>query len=347
VLDCQWIQQLHTYGLLSASFRPPEHIVAIRSLVRHREMLVQYHSAHIQHMQKALTVMNLRLTNVLSDIAGVTGLKIIRAIIAGEHNPQILSQMRDERCAKSEEEIAKSLEGYYKPEQIFVLKQALELYDFYEQQLKACDLELDLLYQQFEPPQNPSSPTPTNRKRKRRKNQPYTDITPGLYRMAGVDLTVIDGVDELTVQKVLSEIGTDMSKWPTVKHFTSWLHLCPNNKITGGKVQQTSVQKTHNRATIALRVAASSLAKSNSSLGAFYRRMRARIGPSAAVTATAHKLARIFYVMVKEKTAYQDLGATYYEQRFRNQVLHNLTKQASRLGFRLEPALTILPSQVS
>ncbi len=247
VLDCQWIQQLHTYGLLSASFRPPEQIVAIRSLVRHREMLVRYRSAHIQHMQKALTVMNVRLTNVLSDISGVTGLKIIRAIVAGERNPKKLAQYRNERCAKSEAEIAKSLEGHYKPEQVFVLKQAVELYDFYDQQLKNCDLELESLYQQFNPPEDPSTPPPTPRTTKRRKNQAHFNLASALYRMTGVDLTQIDGVDELTIQKVLSETGTDMSKWPTSKHFTSWLHLCPNNKITGGKIQHSGVQPTQNR----------------------------------------------------------------------------------------------------
>ena len=337
VLDCQWIQQLHTYGLLSASFRPPEQIVAIRSLVRHREMLVRYRSAHIQHMQKALTVMNVRLTNVLSDISGVTGLKIIRAIVAGERNPKKLAQYRNERCAKSEAEIAKSLEGHYKPEQVFVLKQAVELYDFYDQQLKNCDLELESLYQQFNPPEDPSTPPPTPRTTKRRKNQAHFNLASALYRMTGVDLTQIDGVDELTIQKVLSETGTDMSKWPTSKHFTSWLHLCPNNKITGGKIQHSGVQPTQNRRSTALRVAAASLTHSNSALGAYYRRMRARQGAPAAITSTAHKLARIIYTMLKNRKPYHDLGVDYYEQQYRSRVLRNLGRQAARLGFRLEP----------
>jgi len=348
VLDCQWIQQLHTYGLLSASFRPPEHIVAIRSLVRHREMLVQYRSAHIQHMQKALTVMNLRLTNVLSDITGVTGMKILRAIIAGERDPQVLAQFRDERCAKTEAEIAKSLEGHYKPEQVFVLQQAVELYDFYDQQLQHCDAELEALYRQFEPPENPGTPPPVSRTTKRRKNQAYFDLAPALYRMSGgIDLTQIDGVDELTIQKVLSETGTDMSKWPTVKHFASWLRLCPNNKITGGKVKQTGVQPTQNRASTALRVAAASLKHSNSALGAYYRRVRARSGAPAAVTATAHKLARIIYAMLKDGKPYHDVGADYYEQHYRVRVLRNLNRQAAKLGFRLEPAAPAPAKQVS
>jgi hypothetical protein len=208
VLDCQWIQQLHTYGLLSASFRPPDQIVAIRSIVRHREMLVQYRSSHIQHMQKALTQMNLRLTNVLSDITGVTGLKIIRAIVAGEHNPKVLASYREPGCKKSEAEITKSLEGHYKREHLFALKQALELYDFYDRQLRECDTELEDLYQQFGPPEDPGTPPPAPRHTKPRKNQAHFDLAPALYRMTGVDLTQIDGLDALTAQKVLSEIGT-------------------------------------------------------------------------------------------------------------------------------------------
>jgi len=339
VLDCQWIQQLHTYGLLSPSFRPPEQIVAIRSLVRHREMLVQYRSAHIQHMQKALTLMNLRLTNVLSDITGVTGLKIIRAIVAGERNPKLLAGFREPGCKKSEAEIAKSLEGHYKREHLFALKQALELYDFYDRQLRECDAELEALYQQFDPPEDPGTPPPAPRQAKRRKNQAHFDLAPALYRMTGVDLTQIDGLDALTVQKVLSETGTDMSKWPSEKHFASWLRLCPNNKITGGKVIQTGVQPTQNRASTALRVAAASLTRSDSALGAYYRRMRARHGAPSAITATAHKLARIIYFMLKDRKPYHDFGADYYEQQYRTRVLRNLNRQAARLGFRLEPAV--------
>jgi transposase len=342
VLDCQWIQQLHTYGLLNPSFRPPEQIAAIRSLVRHREMLVRYRSAHIQHMQKALTLMNVRLTNVLSDITGVSGLKIIRSILAGERNPHKLAQMRDERCKKSEAEIAKSLEGHYKREHVFALKQALELYDFYDQQLKACDAELEAMYREFDPPDDPGTPPPAPRRQKRRKNQAYFDLAPALYRLTGIDLTQIDGVDELTVQKVLSETGTDMSKWPTVKHFTSWLRLCPNNKITGGKVIHTGVQPTKNRASTALRVAAASLKNSDSALGAYYRRMRARLGTSEAITATAHKLARIIYIMLKERKPYHDFGSDYYEQQYRARVLRTLNRRATLLGFRLEPIVPVV-----
>lgn len=337
VLDCQWIQQLHTYGLLSASFRPPEQIVAIRSLVRHREMLVRYRSAHIQHMQKALTVMNVRLTNVLSDISGVTGLNIIRAIVAGERDPKRLASMRQAGCKKSEAEIEKSLEGHYKPEQVFILKQALESYDYYDQQLQNCDEELEKMYQQFEPPENPVTPPPAPRTRKRRKNQAHFDLATALHRMTGIDLTKIDGIDALTIQKVLSETGIDMTKWPTAKHFASWLCLCPNNKITGGKIIHTGVQPTKNRANAALRVAAASLTRSDSALGAFFRRKQARLGTPAAITATAHKLARIIYFLLKKQQPYHDFGSDYYEKQYRERVIRNLDRRAAKLGYSLQP----------
>ena len=337
VLDCQWIQQLHTYGLLQPSFRPPEQICAIRSLVRHRDMLIKYRSAHIQHMQKALNLMNVRLTNVLSDITGVTGMKIIRSIVAGERNPDVLASYRHGTCAKSGSEIAKSLEGHYKREHVFALKQALELYDFYEQQLCDCDLELEALYQEFDLPDEPGTPPPRPRKSKRRKNQPHFDLAQSLYRMTGVDLTCVDGLDSLTVQDILSEIGTDMGPWPTVKHFASWLRLSPNNKVTGGKVKQRGTQPSQNRANTAFRVAAQSLARSDCALGAFYRRIRARHGAPKAITATAHKLARIVYFMLKNKQPYFDPGADYYDEQYRARVIRSLQRRASKLGMRLEP----------
>jgi len=338
VEDSQWIQQLHTYGLLQASFRPPEQICAIRSFVRHRDMLIKYRSAHIQHMQKALTVMNLRLTNVLSDITGVTGMKIIRSIVAGERNPEVLASYRHSNCAKSQAEIAKSLEGNYKREHLFALKQAVELYDFYDQQLRDCDAELEVLYQEFDLPDEPGTPPPDPRKTKRRKNQPHFDLSQSLYRMTGVDLTAVDGLEAMTVQDILSEIGTDMSPWPTVKHFASWLRLSPNNKVTGGKVKQRGTLPSQNRANTAFRVAAQSLARSDCALGAFYRRIRARHGGPKAVTATAHKLARVVYFMLKNRQPYHDPGADYYEEQYRLRAIRNLQRRASKLGMRLEPA---------
>jgi transposase len=349
VVDCQWIQQLHTYGLLNASFRPPAQITALRSLVRHREMLVEYRSAHIQHMQKELIQMNLRLTSVLSDITGVSGMRIIRAILAGERNPQVLSSLRDEHCQKSETEIAKALEGHYQPEHLFALKQAVELYDFYEHQMADCDAELERMYKSLDSaPHPPANGAPTQRKPKsRRKNQAHFDLTAALYRVTGLNLTDIDGVDALTIQKVISEIGTDMSPWPTEKHFAAWLHLCPNNQVTGGKVKRRRVQRTQNRVSTALRVAAVSLHHSESALGAFYRRIQARSGSPAAVTATAHKLARIIYAMLKNNTPYRDEGVATYEQRYRERIIRNLNRQAYRFGYHLEPATSVVMQRVS
>jgi transposase len=341
VLDCQWIQQLHTYGLLRGSFRPPEEICAIRSLVRQRDMLVRYRAAHIQHMQKALQQMNVQLTNVLSDITGVTGMKIIRDIIAGLRDPYRLAQHRDKRCAKSEEEIIKSLEGNYRHEHLFALKQAVELYDVYEQKLCECDKELETLYRKFDAPQKPGEGNnlpPKPRTGKRRKNQAHFDLAASLYQVAGVDLTQVDGIDALTAQTIISEIGLDMTQWPTVKHFTSWLGLSPRNDVTGGKVKRRGTRKTKNRANTALRLGAQTLARGDSALAAFYRRMRARHGPPKAITATAHKLARIVYYMLKYQQDYIDPGTTYYEQQQRERAIRNLQRRARKLGFTLEPA---------
>ena len=341
VLDCQWIQQLHTYGLLSASFRPNEDIRAVRSLVRHREMLVQYRSSHIQHMQKALVQMNVRLTSVLSDITGVTGMQIIRAIVAGERAPKVLAAFRNHQCAKSSQEIEKALQGTYKREHIFALKQAVELYDFYDHQIKACDQELEALYQQFDPPDTPGTPPPATRSGKPRKNQANFDLAQSLFQMTGVDLTQIDGLDALTVQTILSITGFDMSSWPTAKHFASWLHICPNNKITGGKVKRRSTQPTQNRAAVALRIAAQTLRRSDSALGAFFRRIRTQHGTPVAITATAHKLARIIYAMLKNRVPYHDPGATYFEEQHREKTINYLKRRANSLGFSLEPIASV------
>jgi transposase len=336
VSACQWLQQLHTYGLLAASFRPPEHICAVRALVRQREMLIRYRAAHIQHMQKALTQMNIQLTQVISDITGVTGLKIIRAIVAGQHNPAELAQYRQSQCAKSEADIAKALEGNYRREHLFVLKQALKMYDFYGQQLEECDQELAAMYQEFEPAR-PATEPPNPKSGKRRKNQPFFDLAQELFRVTGVDLTQIDGLDALSVQTILSEVGTDLSPWPTVKHFASWLRLAPNNRITGGKVKGSSTGKTDNPATTAFRVAAQSLARSDSELGAFYRHIKVKHGAPKAVTATAHKLARIFYFMLKRREPYRDRGADYFQQQHKEKAIRNLKRRAAKLGLQLLP----------
>ena len=342
VSDCQWLYQLHTYGLLRGSFHPPDEIRALRTLARHRAMLVSYRAAHIQHMQKAMELMNLKLTYVLSDITGVTGMAIIRTILGGEHDPEVLARFRNAKCKYSEAEIAKALTGNYRREHLFALQQALALYDIYGQQIEAVDVELKGMYAELERPededensQSTTPPKPT--RRKTRKNQAHFDLATALYQMVGVDLTQIDGIQALTAQVVLTEAGLDMSKFRTEKHFTSWLALCPNNKVTGGKVKGRRTRKTDNRAATALRIAAQSLARSNSALGAFYRRIRAKHGAPKAIVATAHKLARIIYYMLKHRVDYHDPGASYYDQQQKERAIKRLQKQAERLGLQLLP----------
>ena len=344
VADCQWLYQLHSYGLLRGSFHPPEAIRAIRALARHRDMLISYRSRHIQHMQKALDLMNLKLTVVLGDITGQTGMRIIRAILAGERNPKKLAALRDPKCKHSEVEIAAALTGNYRREHLFTLQQAVELYDMYSQQMAAVDAEMEAMYVQLQPPSDPGQaggttpPNPHKPAKRSSKNQPAYDLTTALYRMAGVDLTQIDGINALTAQTILTEVGLDMSKWPTDKHFASWLGLCPNNKVTGGKVKRRHTRQTDNRAAAALRIAAQSLARSHCGLGAYYRSVKARSGAPVAVTATAHKLARIIYHMLKYQVDFHDAGAADFDQRHQQRAVNRLHKQAARLGFRLELA---------
>lgn len=335
VLDCQWLQQLHTYGLLQASFRPPEAITALRAVVRQRDMLIRYRSAHIQHMQKALQQMNLQLTQVLSDISGVTGMKILRSIIAGEQDPHTLAALRHGQCKHSEEDIAKALTGNYRPEHVFALQQAIALFDFYGEQIAECDVQLEKMYQHFEDAEakEPLAPRSTTR----RKNQPHFDLRKEMHRLLGIDLTAVDGFDALTVQVLISEIGTNVDAWPTVKHFTSWLGLSPNNKITGGKVKSRHTRKTNNRANNAFRLAAQSVARSDSATGAFYRRKCAQMGPAKAIVATAHKLARIFYTLLKSGEPYHDPGSSYYEEKYKARTVRSLQLKAAKLGMRLEP----------
>lgn len=341
VLDCQWIRQLHTYGLLSASFRPESDMVTLRAYLRQRDSLIRYRSAHILQMQKVLHLMNLQLTQVITDITGQTGMQIMRAMVAGEHDPVKLAQYRDPHCRSTQEEIAKALTGYYRSEHLFMLKQALELYDVYTEQIRACDAEIEQHYSALKPQfaePLPPLPPPT-KKRRRQGNMPDYDLRTYLYELTGVDLTEIDGLEVLSIQTILSEIGLDMSKWATVKHFTSWLRLAPHNDISGGRVLRRGTPKTRNRASQAFRMAAQSLKYSHSALGGYYRRMQAKHGSPKAITATAHKLARIFYFMLKDRKTYQDPGQNYYEQKYRERVIANLKRKAKELGLELVPNL--------
>jgi hypothetical protein len=337
--DCQWLQTLHTYGLLRGSFRPAEHIATWRAYVRQREALIKARSVHIQHMQKALEMMNLKLMSVISDITGVTGLKIIRAILAGERDPHTLAALRNNHCRQSETQIAKALHGHYRDEHLFLLQQARQSFDHFNAQIQSLDQRIEQAFSQFVPPP-PDKPADNPPPLHHSKNQPDYPLQPYLHRLAGVDLTRVDGLNVLSVQTILSEIGTDMSPWKTVKHFTSWLGLCPYNDKTGGKIIKRGSKKTKNRANTAFRLAALSLAHSNSALGAFYRRKRAALGAPKAITATAHKLARIVYTLLKYQREFSDPGVDYYEQRYQQRLLKNLKRKAAQLGYALIPADT-------
>ena len=340
VKDCQWLQELHTYGLLRGAFRPEDEVCVLRSYLRQRSMLVAMASRAVQHMQKALEQMNLKLTEVVSDITGKTGMTIIRAILAGERDPQVLATHRDKRCKHDQATIAKALEGHWRAEHLFALQQAVEQYDFLAQQLRACDRQIEACLQafvthvEFESPQ--SAPA---RKRRARRQQPSSfEVHAYLESMTGVDLTQIDGIDSLTALKIISEIGLDMTRWPTGKHFASWLGLCPGNKLSGGKRYRMRSKPTANRAATALRLAAQGLVNSHSALGAYYRRMRARLGAPKAITATAHKLARLVYSMLRYGTDYVDAGQQAYENKYRDRVLTNLQRKARAFGYQLVQA---------
>ncbi len=335
VQDCQWLQQLHTYGLLRSAFRPPEAICTLRAYLRQRSNLVSQVGTHIQHMQKALRQMNVLLDNVISDITGVTGMKIIRAIVAGERNAKRLAQYRDGRCKNDVATIEKSLRGHYREEHLFALRQAVELYDIYQEKIHACDEATERHLDCF---QSKAAPGDLPKKPKRKHNNATAfDGRGHLYRITGVDLTQIGGIDESIALKALSETGMDMNRWKTKKHFSSWLALSPCNKISGGKILSSRTKRTSNRATQAFRMAAYSVTNANSALGAYYRRMRSRLGGPKAITATAHKIAHIYYSMLKHGTEYVDKGQQYYERQYQDRALKNLRKRAADFGFSLTP----------
>ena len=332
VLDCQWLQQLMTYGLLRGAFRPADTVCALRSLSRQREMLLRSQGRQVQHMQKALTQMNIQLANVISDVVGETGQKILRAIVAGERDGRILAAMKNVRIRASIEEIAKSLEGNWRAEHLFALKQALDGFDFIGTQLAECDREIEAQLVSLQV--HEGSPA-KGKKRSRARNAPRFDLRGHLFQMCGVDLTRIDGIDVTTALVVVSEVGADMSRFPTVKHFACWLGLCPGTKITGGKVMSGKTKRCANRAAQALRLAAAALRSSQSALGAYFRRLCARMDKPKAVTAAAHKLARLIYTMLTKGEEYTDQGQDYYEERYRQRVLRQLSQRAEKLGMKL------------
>lgn len=349
VQDCQWLQQLESFGLLSGSFRPEAKICILRSYMRQRQMLISNASRHIQQMQKALTQMNLKLHQVLSDLSGQTGMRIVRAILQGERDRLKLAALKDPRVKSSAERIAKSLEGDYRAEHLFALRQAVELYDYYQEKIGECDEAIKKEMQSLETRAAPDSvpPTPLKRKARSRHHAIPFDSQAELYRIMGVDLTRIDGLNEATVQLILSELGLDLcKKWPSEAQFCSWLGLCPNNEISGGKVLRRGTRRVINRVANALRMCAESLLNSKSALGAYARRMRAKRDSKIAITATAHKLARLIYRTLKYGHEYNDIGQAQYEAKYRTNAIKSLRKRARQLGIQLvdlHPPTIVVP----
>lgn len=337
VQDCQWLQRLHTYGLLEGVFRSPLEIEPLKAYYRHRKSLVETCAQHVLRMQKALEVMNVQLHKVLSDITGVTGMRIVRAIVEGERDPVKLARFRHPLVKSPVEEIAKALEGKYLPEQLFLLRQSLEAFDFTHQQMAACDAQIEAYMRTLKgrPAKQLETPPPRST---RRKNQAHFDLRSELTRIAGVDLTRIPGIDALTAQTLLAEVGVDVSAFASEKHFVSWLALCPNHAITGGRIRRRKSRPSAQRLATALRVAAQTLHKSKTALGAFYRRMRARLGAPKAITAAARKLGATVYRMLKYGEAFVERGQEAYEKQYQERVLANLRRSAKHLGFQLVAA---------
>jgi transposase len=335
VLDCQWLQQLLSYGLLKAAFRPHDQFCVLRELNRLRVRTLRDQGRSVQHMQKAMTLMNVQLTQAISDVAGVTGQKIVRAIVAGVRDPQELARHRDPRIKASEQEIAASLQGTWRAEHVFALKQALASFDFCAAQLAECEREIEQVMQQL---QVYSGEPAKGKKRSKAKNAPDFDVRASLFRMCGVDMTRVDGIDVSTALNIISETGTDLSRFPSDKHFASWLGLCPGTRISGGKVLGSGTKHSVNRATQAFKQAAAALRTSKSALGAYFRRLCARMDKAKAVTAAAHKLARLFYAMLTRGQEFVDQGQEYYEERYRQRVIHHLQRKAQQMGMCLVPA---------
>lgn len=338
VSDAGWLRQLHSYGLLRGSFRPEAEIATLRAYLRQRERLVEYAAAHIQHMQKALMEMNLQLHHVVSDITGATGMRIIRAIVAGERDPEVLAAFRDIRCHSSIEVIKAALVGNDRDEHIFALTQSLELYDVYQAKIEGCDRKLEAAVAALTVKADGDIPAlPKARTKGKQVNAPSFDVRAALYGVLGTDLTQIHGLGPALALKLVAECGTDLRAWKSAKHFTSWLCLAPGNKISGGKLLSSRTRRSSSRAAALLRLAATTIGRSDTALGAFYRRLSSRIGKQKAVTATARKIAVLFYNALRFGMAYNDPGATAYEERHRTRVLANLQRRAKTLGFELAP----------
>jgi transposase len=333
--DAQWIRRLHSLGLLKGAFRPKEDFRVLRCYLRQRANLIRYASHHVQHMQKALEQMNVKLTEAVSDVLGKTGMSIIKAILAGVRDPAALAALRDPRCKQDAGQLALALQGNWRDEHLFELKQAVELYEFYQKQMSDCDKQIEGQLEKLRDPKAGEVP-PRPRQTKRSVNAPRFDARGRLYSVTGVDLTAIEGIQETTALVLISEIGMDMSKWPSSKQFCSWLGLCPQVRGSAGKVLSSHVRPGPGRAGQALRMAANSLQSSKSALGAFFRRIASRAGRAKAVTATAHKLGRLVYALLKHGEQYVAKGMEEYEQEHRERMVRSLTRKAQELGFELK-----------
>jgi transposase len=340
VVDCQWIRRLHSYGLLTGPFRPGDEIIRWRGLQRQREMLIRYGAMHIQHMQKVLEEMNVKLTEVVSDIVGQTGMKIIKDIVRGERDPHKLAEHRHESCQRTQAEIASALYGNWRGELLFALKQAVKLYEFYQKQLRECEgqIEACLLALRDKSDGRPLPPNP--RKRKPEKNEVRFGARALLFRMSGVDLTQVEGISETTALVILSELGTDLSAFAHEKNFVSWLGLCPQHRGSGGKIFKRRTRRGANRVARALRMAAQGCHHAKNALGAFYRRIQMRAGGSKAIVATARKIAERVYRLLKYGQEYVRQSQDLYEQAYQQRLHKSLARKAASLGYQLVPATT-------
>lgn len=340
VQDCQWIQSLYSVGLLRASFQPDAEMAILRTYLRQRANLIEERAKQIQYLEKALLRMNVQLGQVVSDLTGKTGLTIIRAIVGGEHRPQELAKLWNGRMKSSQEDLLSALTGHYRKEHLFVLRQALDMYDSYTQRIAECDQEVEEYLDDLQPPSDPDLPPlpPDPKIGSNCKNAPQYDARAALYPLAGVDLTAIPGINQNLLQKILSEVGLDMTRFPTVKDFCSWLGLAPHNAISGGRVLYSHILKTDNRAGQAFRLAAQAVSRGNTVYSEFYRRVRARSGTREAIVATAHKIARTFYFMLLRKEPFNQPDVNTYLQLQRDKELRRLRLKAAKLGFSLLPS---------
>lgn len=333
--DCQWIQLLHTFGLLRSSFRPTKEVATYRTYNRHRQNLIEDASTQIERMKKALIQMNIRLEQAVSDVTGKTGLSIITAILNGERDPLVLAGMRDERCAKGEMAIADELTGKYSADHLFTLGQAFKTWQHLRDQIVECNVQLDKQAATFTKKTSRDQIPAPRRKEHVRKNVLTFDAREMFFEALGQDLTQIDGLSVGTVSAFLAEVGTNVENFASAKHFASWLRACPGSNTSGGKNRSGKNRKTTNRLWTALRIAAQTLSRSKSALGAFYRKKRAHLGPEKAINAAAHKLARMIYFTLAYQRPYIDPGEEHYLQMHRDRILKRTEKTALKLGYML------------